>query len=60
MAGQQVQVIRNRSLDPDSENWVVFVSKAQCIDDLPPDRSGLYLVLEGDSVDVVTRTPVGR
>ena len=39
------------SIDPTSENWVVFVDRDHCVDSQAPDEPELYLVLGPETVE---------
>lgn len=47
------------SIDPTSENWVVFVDHEHCIDRLSPENSELRLVLVHDTARHVSAYEVG-
>lgn len=39
------------SVDPTSENWILFVDRAHCADERPLARDELYLVLESGTIE---------
>jgi hypothetical protein len=42
------------SLDPESENWVVFVDHDHCVDEQAPDGEDLYMILDSDSAQLLS------